>query len=298
MIKTGSVLITGASSGIGRTTAMLLDRRGFQVFAGVRKQQNAEVLQKEASNHLKPVFIDVTDKKMILSSLEIISKAVSETGLAGLVNNAGIAVPGPIEFISLESLRQQFEIDVIGQIAVTQSFLPLIRKANGRIINIGSVGGRTTMPFGGALCAAKHAMEALNDALRMELHPWGIHVCLVAPASVNTAAVDKLVDAGEDIIGNLPPNGIQRYAESFRSMIKTVVREQKAGSPPEEVAETVFRALTTSTPKTRYIVGSHSRALSIFPIILPVRFFDSIKFRLFGLPKRFGEWLDIETQTG
>jgi NAD(P)-dependent dehydrogenase (short-subunit alcohol dehydrogenase family) len=298
MANKSAVLVTGASSGIGRATALLLDRRGFQVFAGVRKQKDAEALQKEASHHLKPVFIDVTDNKMIISSMEIISRTVGEAGLAGLVNNAGIAVPGPIEFIPIDSLRRQFEIDVIGQIAVTQSFLPLIRKAHGRIINIGSVGGRTTMPFGGALCAAKHAMEALNDALRMELHPWGIHVCLIAPASINTTAVDKLAGDCENIIGNLPAKGIERYAESFRHMVKTAVKEQKAGSPPEEVAEIVVHVLTANTPKTRYIVGSHSRALTFFPVILPVRFFDFIKLRLFGLPKHFGEWKDAEIQIG
>ena len=298
MTGKGAVLVTGASSGIGRATALLLDRKGFHVFAGVRKQRDAEALRKKAFGHLKPVFIDVTDNKMITSSLEIVSKTVGGIGLTGLINNAGIAVPGPIEYVSLDGLRRQFETNVIGQIAVTQSFLPLIRRAGGRIINIGSVGGRTTMPFGGALCAAKHAMEALNDALRMELHPWGIHVCLVAPASINTAAVDKLADECEYIIRNLPAKGVERYAQSFRHMVKIAVKEQKAGSAPEEVAKTIIHALTTPTPKTRYIAGNHSRALTFLPAILPVRLFDAVKFRLFGLPKHFGEWKDIKTQTG
>ncbi|MCB0211463.1 MAG: SDR family oxidoreductase [Anaerolineae bacterium] len=283
-----AVVVTGASSGIGRACALELDKAGYEVFATVRKEEDAEALRQAASEYLTPIFMDVTNETSIAVAVNIVTEAVGETGLVGLVNNAGVGVPGPIEYITADGLRRQFEINVFGQVRVTQAFLPLIRQAQGRIINIGSVGGKITMPFGGALCASKHAMEAITDALRLELYPWGVHVVLVAPASIATPAVDRLLHDSEDTIRQLPPTGRQRYEQSFRNFVKTAVAREKKGSPPEVVAQTVLKALTVETPKTRYSVGAHAGVLTVMPQILPTRWLDKIRFKLFGLPQQFG----------
>jgi NAD(P)-dependent dehydrogenase (short-subunit alcohol dehydrogenase family) len=289
-----AIVITGASSGIGRACALELNRAGYQVFATVRKEKDAASLRQAASEYLTPVFMDVTDETSIATAANTVAQAVGEEGLAGLVNNAGVGVFGPIEFITADDLRRQLEINVVGQIRVTQAFLPLIRQVQGRIINIGSVGGKITMPFGGALCASKYAMEAINDALRLELYPWGIDVILVAPASIVTPAVDHLAHDSETTIRQFPPEGHQYYEQTFRNFVKTTVAREKKGSPPEVVAQTVLKALTVKTPKTRYPVGTDSRTLTVMPQILPTRWLDKIRFKLFGLPQQFGIWADSD----
>jgi NAD(P)-dependent dehydrogenase (short-subunit alcohol dehydrogenase family) len=234
--------------------------------------------------------VDVTDEASIAAAAHSVAQAVGEAGLAGLVNNAGVGVPGPIELIAANDLRRQFEINVFGQVLVTQAFLPLIRQAQGRIINIGSVGGKITMPFGGALCASKYALEAINDALRLELHPWGIHVILVAPASISTPAVDRLVDDSEAIIQQFTPEGHQHYEQAFRNFVNIAVAREKTGSSPEVVAQTVLKALTAKTPKTRYPIGANAKTLTLMSQILPARRLDKIRFKLFGLPQKFRIW--------
>jgi NAD(P)-dependent dehydrogenase (short-subunit alcohol dehydrogenase family) len=286
----GAVVVTGASSGMGRACALYLDSQGFRVFAGVRKEQDAVSLQLEASNRLTTVFIDVSDQSSVQSAAGIVSKSLGEAGLAGLVNNAGIGVPGPIEYLDIADLRRQMEINVIGQVAVTQAFLPLIRKAKGRIINVGSVGGKITLPFGGALCGSKHAIESINDALRMELYPWGIHVCLIAPGEISTPAVDKLVADGEAFLLKIPEEGVKRYADVFRKFLKMAVAREKAGSPPKIMAEAVFHALTARVPKTRYPVGPSSKLLPLLARTVPSRLLDKIRFKFIGFPSKFGTW--------
>ena len=296
-----AVVVTGASSGIGRAYALALDRAGYQVFATVRKEKDAESLRQAASEYLRPVFMDVTAEASMAAAAHTVAQVVGEAGLAGLVNNAGIGVSGPIEYITADDLRRQFEINVFGPVRVTQAFLPLIRQAQGRIINIGSVGGKITMPFSGALCASKYAVEAINDALRLELYPWGIHVILVAPASISTPAVDRLVHDSEAIIRQFPPEGRQLYEQTFRNFVKTAVAREKKGSPPEVVAQTVLQALTAQTPKTRYLAGADAQTLTLMPQILPARWLDKIRFKLFGLPQQFGIWANSDrskTATG
>lgn len=204
---TGAVLVTGASSGMGKACALRLDQEGYTVFAGVRKECDAHMLKQVASSRLIPVILDVTDERTIAEAFQLIRETVGPSGLVGLVNNAGVGVTAPIELVPLEELRRQFDINVIGQVAVIQAFLPLIRAAHGRIINISSVGGETTIHFGGPLCASKYALESINDALRMELHPWGIYVALVVPGSIHTPAVDKLVQDSEAMLNTFPQKG-------------------------------------------------------------------------------------------
>ncbi len=208
-----TVLVTGASSGIGRACVLRLVREGFRVFAGVRKPADRGVL---AGPHIHPVVLDVTDRDAIEKAVGAVKNENADDGLFGLVNNAGIGEAGPIEYIPLQDVKHQFEVNVFGQIAVTQAFLPLIRQAGGRIVNIGSVGGRITMPFGGILCGSKSAFASLTEALRLELRPWGIYVCLIEPAMISTPAVDKTSAEGRKLLATLPPEGARQYSTMFR----------------------------------------------------------------------------------
>src|SRR6266568_4897165 len=166
MSTPGSVVVTGASTGIGEACALRLDRRGFRVFAGVRREVDGGALKQKASSRLTPILLDVTDASSIKSAAAAVVAALGEEGLSGLVNNAGIAIAGPLEFLPIDELRRQFEVNVIGQIAVTQAFLPLLRKGHGRIVNMGSIAGKSALPFTGPYCASKFALEALTDSLR------------------------------------------------------------------------------------------------------------------------------------
>jgi NAD(P)-dependent dehydrogenase (short-subunit alcohol dehydrogenase family) len=184
--QSDSVVITGASTGIGAACALALDKLGYRVFAGVRHPADGERLQQQAGPRLMPIRLDVTDAASISAASHTVAAMVGERGLAGLVNNAGIGVAGPIELLPLADWRRQFEVNVFGLIAVTQTFLPLIRTGRGRIINMGSIAGRASMPFMAPYAASKHALEAITDALRLELQPWGIRVALIAPGAIAT----------------------------------------------------------------------------------------------------------------
>lgn len=285
--RPASVVITGASSGIGRATALVLAARGFRVFAGVRKQRDGESLRAESGGRVVPLAIDVTDHEGIAAAARTVAGEVGERGLDGLVNNAGIATPAPVEYLSGEVLRRQFEVNVFGQIAVTQAFLPLIRRARGRIVNIGSVGSHLAIPFGGALCASKAAFTLLSDALRLELRPYGIHVAVIEPGAINTPAADKTLGNAASIVGALPPEGAARYAAKLRELMRRGRAREKNGSPPEVVAEAIHRALTARRPRLRYVVGADARMLATLPKLLPGRALDRIRLRMLGLPTAF-----------
>ena len=282
---TGAILVTGASSGMGKASALRLAEAGYTVFAGVRKTRDGQALKQAGVPRVIPVILDVADEHSIAEAYQTIRETVGAAGLVGLVNNAGVGVSAPMELVPLEELRRQFEINVIGQVAVIQAFLPLIRAAHGRIINVGSVGGTTTIPFIGPLCASKYAMASINDALRMELHPWGIHVALVVPGSIRTSAVDKLVQDSEALINTFPPEGAKRYTTAYRTFVRTFVKRHEAGAPPEVMARAVLRALTATAPRAYYPVGPLSRRLPLLACLLPPKMFDRLKARLFGLPQ-------------
>jgi NAD(P)-dependent dehydrogenase (short-subunit alcohol dehydrogenase family) len=282
-MTTLSVLVTGASTGIGFATAVLLDRRGYRVFAGVRKAQDSEKLKASNSSCLIPVLLDVAKPESVQKAFEFVKNEVGEAGLAGLVNNAGIGVASPVEFFPLDDLRTLFEVNVFGQISVTQTFLPLLRQAKGRIINIGSIGDRITVPFGGGLCASKSAFATLNDALRLELSSWGIDVCLIEPASISTPAVDKVKAGNEKRIEELSSDGSRLYASKFGKFTQRAMEREKNGSKPEVVAETIYEALTSKHPKTRYLVGKDSAILATLAHWVPDNLLDKIRLRIFGL---------------
>ena len=192
----GAVVITGASTGIGRVCAFHMDKLGFRVFAGIRNESDGRSLIEGSAGRITPLLIEVTDSVSALAAADRVAGAVGSAGLSGLVNNAGIVVAGPLEFLPLSELRKQFEVNVLGQIAVTQAFLPLLRQARGRIVNMSSIAGRVAFPYIGPYSASKYALEAISDALRIELLPWGISVSVIEPGDVATPIWKKSTSGG------------------------------------------------------------------------------------------------------
>lgn len=284
-----AVVITGASRGIGETCAIRLDRHGFRVFAGVRKEEDGKRLRKQASEWLSPLMIDVTDETSIKAAVDTVASSVGEAGLAGLVNNAGIGVGGPLEFLPIEELRRQLEVNTIGQIAVTQAFLPLIRQGHGRIVNMGSIAGRMAWPFIGPYNASKFAMEALTDSLRQELRPWGIHVSIVEPGSIAKPLQENAWAAVAEQGADLPEKANLLYGEMLGVMLKAIRKFEKAGIPRDEVAKVVEHALTAEKPKTRYIVGRDAQIQRVLARVVPDRIRDRLVRRWLGLPSRPSE---------
>lgn len=288
----GAVLVTGASSGMGKACALRLAREGFTVFAGVRKEQDAQALKNEGSPRLIPLILDVAKDDTIAAAIEAMRETVGAAGLAGLVNNAGIGVTAPIEVVPLDELRRQFEVNVIGQVAVIQACLPLLRQARGRIVNVGSVGGRVTIPFGGPLCSSKYALESINDALRMELRPWGINVALIEPGTIHTPAADKLGADSEAMLAALPAEGRARYAAAYRAFVGTFLAQHKKGAAPDVMAEAVYHALTARRPRPRYPVGPNARLMPVLAAWLPTRALDVLRTRRFHVFQPFGSRAD------
>jgi len=256
-----SVVITGASTGIGRACALHLDGLGWQVFAGVRKDADGEALKAEASERLTPILLDVTDAESIRAARAAVEDAVQATGLTGLVNNAGVAYGGPIEYLDLAELREAFEVNFFGLVAVTQALLPLLRAGHGRIVNMSSMSGLVASPFLSPYSTSKFAVEALSDALRVELAPWDLHVAVIEPGAIRTAIWTKGADTIQRIIDQAPPEGLKLYGD-IAEATKRGLRPH--GVPPREVARAVEQALTAARPKTRYLVGADARIAAAF----------------------------------
>jgi NAD(P)-dependent dehydrogenase (short-subunit alcohol dehydrogenase family) len=278
-----AVVITGASTGIGEACALELDRRGYQVFAGVRSSAAAESLRGKASARLRPVMLDVTDTSLIASAAAAINEAVGNRGLAGLVNNAGVAVSGPLEFVPIADLRRQLEINLIGQVAVTQAMLPLLRLASGRIVNIGSINGLFTPPFLGPYSASKFALEAVTNAFRQELRHSGIRVSILEPGSVQTPIWDKSITAAQEKADRASPEAERLYRVDMEQMRKATLEMRDTAMPVECVVRAVLHALTARRPKTRYPIGVQSRLLSFFFPYLPDWLRDKFVLHALGL---------------
>jgi NAD(P)-dependent dehydrogenase (short-subunit alcohol dehydrogenase family) len=279
----GAVVITGTSSGIGRATALRLDAAGFDVFAGVRRAEDGERLKADASERLRTLILDVTDGDAIAAARSEVEAAAGDRGLAGLVNNAGMTINGPLEFVPLDDVRRQFEVNVVAQVAVTQAFLPSIRRATGRIVNISSVGGRMANGFLSPYQASKFAIEAITDALRKELHPWGIHVVAIEPGSIDTEMWRKGIDAGQEMVDRLPAEGRELYGETIPKLMEMARKTSERAVSPDKVAAAIERALTASRPRTRYLVGVDARAQVALGTLLPDRAVDAVERRFIGL---------------
>jgi len=287
--RRGAVVVTGASTGIGEACALYLTRVGFPVFAGVRNLADGEALKRKAAGRLTTVLLDVTDASSIRSAAETVTASADDGRLAGLVNNAGIVVVGPLEFIPLADLREQLEVNVVGQIAVTQAFLPLLRRGHGRIVNISSSSGRVPTPLLGPYAASKFALAALNEALRMELRPWGLHVVIVEPGSMATRIWDKSRSAADERAKRMSKDARQLYSPMFDLIRKAADRTERAGRDPLLVAHVVETALTSARPRPRYVVGADARIGALLAALLPTSMLDNlIRWRI-GLPKHMEE---------
>jgi NAD(P)-dependent dehydrogenase (short-subunit alcohol dehydrogenase family) len=280
-----TVVITGASSGIGRASALLMAREGFEVFAGVRREGDGSRLKAEGGTGINPVRIDVTDEASILAAANEVGARLGERGLDGLVNVAGIGTSGPIEFVTQDDLRRIFDVNVFGQVAVIQAFMPMLLEARGRIVNISSVGAHIAIPFGGALTASKGAFGLLSDSLRMELSGFGVRVSVIEPGAIRTPAVDKTLGDVEEVIKGLPPDGARRYGDMLRQFTKRAHARESNGSDPEVVARSVLEALTARRPRARYVVGKDSRVLTVLPRVLPDGVLDWLRMRSLGFGK-------------
>lgn len=283
-----AVVITGASSGIGRSSVVEMNRAGWRVFATVRKQEDYDRIMAESTGDIVPVMMDVEERSSIAPAAQNVSSRLFGARLHGLVNCAGIGVVQPVEYITAEDFQKTFEVNVFGQIAVTQAFLPYLRNARGRIVNISSIGAHIALPFGGLLNASKSAFGILSDTLRLELHTFGIRVSTVEPGAIATPAVDKTLGDIEAVIAALPPDGQAEYGEMLRNFARRAYQREKEGSSPDVVARAIYHALTAERPKIRYVVGKHARLMTALPRILPDRMLDAIRLRMLGLPTQFG----------
>ena len=271
-----TVVVTGASTGIGAACALDCVGRGMTVFAGVRDPRAGEALAAKGGPSLIPLTLDVTDERSIKQSAEVVQGVVGEGGLGGLVNNAGIVIGSPLEVIPLSQLRKQLEVNVIGQIAVTQAYLPLLRRGRGRIVNMGSIAGRGTIPLLGPYSASKFALEALTDALRMELQPWGIQVSIIEPGAIATPIWEKSAKEAEGLEALASEEAKALYGEAVARIREAIAQAAQRAIPPEAVVRAVHHALTASRPHTRYLVGRDARLRAWMVKWLPDRVHDRL----------------------
>ncbi len=280
-----SVVVTGASTGIGWGCVKVLTSHGFHVFGSVRKQADAERLQNEFAASFTPLLFDVTDEAAVAAGARMVAGRLEGQTLAGLVNNAGIANPGPLLHLDLASFRQQMEVNVTGQLIVTQAFAPLLGASPGartttpgRICMMSSVGGKQAAPFLGPYSASKFALEGLSESLRRELMIYGVDVIIIAPGAIATPIWDKADTVDVTRYANTP------YAKALANVKRFMVELGRKGFPPERIGEVVHTALTTPRPKTRYVVtpepltnwlGNH----------LPKRMVDATIARRLGLTR-------------
>jgi NAD(P)-dependent dehydrogenase (short-subunit alcohol dehydrogenase family) len=284
--KDGAVVVTGASTGIGRATALELDELGYTVFAGVRKQKDANSLKKEGSDRLTPITLDVTKERSIANAKQKVQRAVGKEGLVGLVNNAGVGGGGPVEFIPIDHFREVLDVNVVGQVAVTQAFLPLIRKAQGTIVFIASIGGRIAAPFLSPYSASKFGVEALGDSLRREVSPWGIDVVVVEPGSIKTEIWAKGQETQTEQLKQMPASARRLYGKQIKNWTKVFLVDNPArGIAPEKVADVIAKALRSNRPKPRYLVGTDAKVGAKLHAALPKRTFDRLVRRQMKFPK-------------
>jgi NAD(P)-dependent dehydrogenase (short-subunit alcohol dehydrogenase family) len=283
--ESGAVVVTGASTGIGRATALHLDGEGYEVFAGVRKQQDAKSLKEAGSERLTPITLDVAKERSVKAAEQRVRKAVGKAGLAGLVNNAGVGFGGPVEYVPLDDYRQSFEVNYFGQIAVTQAFLPLLRRVPGTIVNIASIGGRVASPFMSPYNGSKFALEALSHSLRHELKPWGIDVVVIEPGSIATPIWDKAGETATATVDEMPAEGRRLYGAQLARFRELLGQTARSGIPPEKVAAVIHKAISSERPKPRYLVGLDAKVAARIQGLLSDRGFDRMLARRTKMPK-------------
>lgn len=277
-----SVLITGGSSGLGRAAALLMAQRGWRVFASIRKPEDGEQLR---AGGVIPVVFDLTDAGAVARAAQEVGHAVGPAGLTALVNSAATMVQGPLEYLPLDDVRRQFEVNVFGQLTVTQAFLPLLRQARStggraRILFIGSLIAKMSVAFFSPVCASKFALEAFADSLRLELHHWGIDVIKVHPGTIATAAVDKALKDAEAMLAALPPAGKERYGAALRGWVEVFVKEAATGTSADKVAEVIHTALTAQHPRNLYTGDWSTAGMEMFVSLAPEGLLDWVRRRM------------------
>lgn len=281
----GPVVITGASTGIGRACALDLAGRGFEVFAGVRSDAAADAVRAECVAGLHPLRIDVTDSESIAAARDAVAQAVADRGLAGLINNAGIALSGPMEYFPMEDVRRIFDVNYFGAVETTQAFLPHLKRGRGRLVLMSSIGGRASTPFAAAYSSTKFAIEAFGDALRSELKPWGIEVISIEPGVVETPLLDKMECFwGSMDVADAPPAVQADYGAAMRGIAKAAERFRQHAIAVEAVSTAVRHAMTDRRPKTRQTVGRNAWIQENLIRRLPDRCGDAVDRHFLGLP--------------
>ncbi len=275
----GAVLVTGASTGIGEAVARSLAARGNPVYAGVRQPADGEAL---SGANLTPVILDITDEAQVAAVAERIADDVGDAGLAGVVNNAGIALGGPLEYLPLDEWRNQLEVNVVGQVSVTRATVPLLRAARGRIVFVGSISGRVGTTLMGPYCSSKFAIEGLAESLRHDLAEWGIGVAVVEPGAVRTAIWEKGRATTERLERELPAEAFERYAKGMQSIRDGIAESETKGVGADKVADAVTHALFAKRPKHRYLVGPDAKVAGTLSRLLPDRAKHAVMARLAG----------------
>jgi NAD(P)-dependent dehydrogenase (short-subunit alcohol dehydrogenase family) len=271
----GAVVVTGSSTGIGRACALGLDRAGFNVFAGVRKSEDGEALRREASDRLESLLVDVTDGESIAAAADRVREATGGR-LAGLVNNAGVSFAGPVEALPIDDYRRQLEVNVVGQVAVTQAMLAMIRAARGRVVFISSIGGRGGIAYLSPYNASKAAISAVGDSLRQEMRRFGVEVSIIEPGSIATEIWRKGLESAPALRESLAPEMQELYGERL-DRVEALARKTGArGLPAETVAEAVEHALTAEKPNARYVIGREAKIQAAARTLLPSRAFDRL----------------------
>lgn len=268
-----SVLITGTSTGIGKVTALLFDKFGYKVFACVRKEEDAINLKSEASDNLVTLIMDVTDEDSIKNAVESVKSILGDQSLFALINNAGISVSGPLEFVELSRVKHQLLVNIVGQLAVTQAFLPMLRESKGRIVNLSSVCGLVPLPLYGPYCASKFGLEAMTSSLRLELRESGIKVVLIQPGFISTPFWDKSLDTAKSMTDNLSEKAELFYGKMIEKSFKFSQNAAKYAIAPQEVAQVIFKAVDIDDPKKKYMVGKGAK-FQAFARFIPSQFRD------------------------
>ena len=269
----GTVVVTGASTGIGEASARQLSGLGFDVVAGVRSEE-AAARAREAG--LEPVRLDVTDADSVAAAAAFVEERVGSLGLDGLVNNAGVAVSGPVELIPPDEWRRQLEVNLIGQVAVTQALLPALLRRRGRVVMVSSISGRIALPLVGPYAASKFGLEAVSDSLRREVGEHGVRVVVIEPGPIATPIWDKGLAIADEIEARGDPAARARYARLIAKLRTLAEANARNGLPPSVVAEVIGEAMTANRPRTRYLVGREAKLRARLARVLPDRAFDAL----------------------
>jgi len=285
MANSKDVVVTGVSTGIGWGTTKVLVSRGFRVFGSVRKQADADRLQREFGNGFVPLMMDITDADAVHQAAQKVGSMIGNRNLVGLVNNAGIVVSGPLLYLRPSEYRRQLDVNMVSPLVVTQAFAPFLGTDNkrqgpaGRIVNITSSGAKVPIPLLGAYSASKAGLEGMSDVLRLELMLFGIDLVMIEPGFVNTSMYDK---GEKEDLSEFKPTEYWNAVQNFQ---KFIVAEGRKGFSPERLGEAVHLALSTAKPKARYAVIKQRFKNWTFPRLLPARMLDAVVAKQLGLTK-------------